>query len=365
MSLLDFNSSEGISPRNHKKLKYILGIGVIAGVLAIGSTLAANINLNTSHPIEFGQGIASTTACDNEFLITPTAGFVNATSEGSFMFTGITFSGLDTNDQIQDNLPQGCVGKVLKIKAYGTSGEALKTYLVNVRESFFTSPAGSFTSILNYDGTDTSATLAFDTVELAASDVYRITIESAEATCATGGTCIVGDRGPGGGIVFYADNAGFACGPDFTITGSPIHGLCNYLEAAPTTGTYAWTDTFFGWSGNTFDKVETTGTVIGAGYKNTLTMVAQAGGGSTDGKSGTISRAYREPSSLTDWYLPSIDELHQLYLQKTTVGGFLDTYYWSSSDVDSSSTWYESFDDGEQGSAFKTNGMYVRPIRAF
>jgi len=35
-----------------------------------------------------------------------------------------------------------------------------------------------------------------------------------------------------------------------------------------------------------------------------------------------------------DWYLPSKFELNLLYLQKTVVGGFASTYYWSSTESD-------------------------------
>ena len=46
-------------------------------------------------------------------------------------------------------------------------------------------------------------------------------------TCATGGTCDVGDTGPGGGIVFYVSATNFAS------TGSDCNTACKYLEAAP------------------------------------------------------------------------------------------------------------------------------------
>ena len=49
-------------------------------------------------------------------------------------------------------------------------------------------------------------------------------------TCATGGSCIVGDTGPGGGKVFYVR----ADGGTFTSTGSDCGTACKYLEAAPT-----------------------------------------------------------------------------------------------------------------------------------
>jgi len=112
MSLLDFNSSEGISPRNHKKLKYILGIGVIAGVLAIGSTLAANINLNTSHPIEFGQGTAATVSCQsNPITVKPKEMLLNGTN--TFVLSGLSIQNID---QVS------CFGYYLKISIWPTAG---------------------------------------------------------------------------------------------------------------------------------------------------------------------------------------------------------------------------------------------------
>jgi len=60
-------------------------------------------------------------------------------------------------------------------------------------------------------------------------------VDNVDPTCATGGTCVVGDTGPGGGIVFYVDSAGFTCGPTLGAT-------CYNLEMAPTAGAAAWTD---------------------------------------------------------------------------------------------------------------------------
>ena len=74
MSILNF---DGPSGRNFgKPLKTVLGIGALAAVVAVASTLAANININ-SGPVEFGQGVAQTTACDDSIMITPRSSFVN------------------------------------------------------------------------------------------------------------------------------------------------------------------------------------------------------------------------------------------------------------------------------------------------
>ena len=177
-------------------------------------------------------------------------------------------------------------------------------------------------------------------------------------TCATGGTCIVGNTGPGGGIVFYVHASGtFACGATLAST-------CKYLEAAPTTGTNAWTDATYAWSGNTTVLIGATaqGTAIGTGLKNTEAIKTQD---NTARMAGTITRAYRGPNNLTDWHLPSKFELNELYNQRNTVGGFSTGAYWSSSELAASVAWYQNFTNGNQNGNGKTSPYYVRPVRAF
>ena len=180
------------------------------------------------------------------------------------------------------------------------------------------------------------------------------------ATCAMGGACIVGDTGPGGGKVFYVhDDA-----DDLFTCGATLASTCKYLEAAPTLGTNAWTDGRYVWSGNTTVAIgaNARGTAVGSGYKNTEAMVAQ---NSTANRAGTITRAYRGPNNLSDWYLPSKDELNQLYTQKAKVGGFSAGWYWSSSESWTSFARAQRFSDGTQGESTKNSTFNVRPVRAF
>ena len=65
-----------------------------------------------------------------------------------------------------------------------------------------------------------------------------------------------------------------------------------------------------------------------------------------------------------DWFLPSKDELDELYLNRLVVGGFAGAY-WSSSEVDGNFAWRQSFFDGVQNSNFKPAAEGVRAIRAF
>jgi len=192
---------------------------------------------------------------------------------------------------------------------------------------------------------------------------YTITYTASGLTAATQSVTpsalIVGSTGPGGGIVFYVapTAAGFDCGPTRT-------EKCYYLEAAPTSGSNAWTDATYAWSGNTNTAIGTTaqGTAIGTGYANTLAIISQ---NTTADRAGTISQAYRGPNNLTDWFLPSKDELNQLYARKTTVGGFVETTYWSSTEYDTNYAWLQFFNDGYQGNYVKSHTRYVRPVRAF
>jgi hypothetical protein len=70
-------------------------------------------------------------------------------------------------------------------------------------------------------------------------------------------------------------------------------------------------------------------------------------------------------NSKADWHLPSTDELDQLHIQKTTVGGFSTAIYWSSSEFNDTVLWAQGFSDGTLYNRSKTETDAVRPVRAF
>jgi serine/threonine protein kinase len=71
-------------------------------------------------------------------------------------------------------------------------------------------------------------------------------------------------------------------------------------------------------------------------------------------------------NGFNDWYLPSISELNQLYLQRSSIGGFANVNYWSSTEDGSDSAWLQFFSSGGQGSGdVEGNSAYVRAIRSF
>ena len=171
----------------------------------------------------------------------------------------------------------------------------------------------------------------------------------------------IGSIGPGGGKIFYYSVDGFSCGTGFTNTGSPTGGKCHYLEVATNGSSPAWTDATYAWSGNTITAIGTTSTAIGSGYMNTLAMISQD---NTINKAGTIAHGFTG-GGLTDWYLPSKNELNEMYNQKTTVGGFQNYTYWSSSETNPAMAQNQDFNVSFQNSGQKGDTYYVRPIRAF
>ena len=190
-------------------------------------------------------------------------------------------------------------------------------------------------------------------------------------TCATGGTCVIGDTGPGGGKVFYV-------APTTFISGAPCGNDCKYLEAAPFGWIVASTpagqtncaiagtsvvDPRCEWSGNTSTAVGTAaqGTAIGAGYANTKYIISQ---NNSEGKAGAVARAF-QGGGKTDWYLPSKDELSQLYMQKAIVGGISSAWYSSSSEIAAGTVWLQDFRNGNQSSKTKQDTPFVRSVRAF
>jgi hypothetical protein len=203
----------------------------------------------------------------------------------------------------------------------------------------------------NQNVTPHSAIVTFTLPSCNPPEIATTTTTTVALTCATGGTCVVGDTGPGGGIVFYvhsdADNL-------FTSTGSDCGSSCKYLEAAT-----ADQSTSITWCSDTTTLIGTA-TAIGEGMANTTTAAITCSTGAIR------TAADYSNGGKSDWHLPSLDELNQLYDQRATVGGLTSNLYWSSSEFDLSRTWRRAFSDGSlAGGGFKTGSLRVRVVRAF
>ncbi len=67
----------------------------------------------------------------------------------------------------------------------------------------------------------------------------------------------------------------------------------------------------------------------------------------------------------SDWRLPDRAELQKLWLKRVVVGGFVNYDYWSASEKDERSAFFQDFGNGKQFNDKKTQTCRVRPIRSF
>jgi len=144
----------------------------------------------------------------------------------------------------------------------------------------------------------------------------------------------------GGGIIFYID-------------GSGQHGL---IASSGDQSSGA----FWGCSGT---LIGGTGLSIGTGQANTTAI--------TNGcSSPDIAARICDDMVLygySDWFLPSRDELNEMYLKKTIIGGFENSKYWSSSEYNATYAWSMDFLSGSYSNGYSKDGnsFHVRAIRAF
>ena len=115
----------------------------------------------------------------------------------------------------------------------------------------------------------------------------------------------IGDRGPGGGIIFFAEN-----------------GI--YMECSLDIGSYNWNDAI------------------------------------------RVSQDYRG-GGLTDWRLPSRGELELMYrnLGLKGLGGFGNNLFWSSAQNDNSNAWARYLHNGYESYYSKSSTLSVRAVRVF
>jgi hypothetical protein len=147
-----------------------------------------------------------------------------------------------------------------------------------------------------------------------------------------------------GGIIFYLDSTG-------------QHGMvCAHQDQ----GGYEW-----GCLGNYLGASSSS---IGSGAQNTAIIINNCNQANIAAKicDELVLNGYN------DWFLPSKDELNEMYqkLYLNGIGSFAAAFYWSSSESDSYYAWFQYFANGYQGGSVnwnyaRHNGYYVRAVRSF
>ena len=168
----------------------------------------------------------------------------------------------------------------------------------------------------------------------------------------------VGDEGEGGGIVFYVSQEGFV-----VYDGMGGEKLCHYLEMSKSTLGFS------GWSPATGHANTSAG--IGYGKFNTKKILNYYEEFNLTEEN---CAAYRcsvystEKAAAGEWFLPSRDELNEMYktMSRTVVSDATYNEFWSSSDLNNLFTCAQNFSDGELCAEDKGWRWYsVRAVRAF
>jgi len=155
-----------------------------------------------------------------------------------------------------------------------------------------------------------------------------------------------------GGVVFWVDPAdnthGLVCAlSDYATT----VGWGCYGTDLPSVPNVAYN------SGNPVGP----GAEIGDGEFNTTGILADC----SSAAAALAARSYGP-----EWFLPSVNELNEMFINKTTleaVVGFsaFSNYYWSSTEFVNNIAWFQNFDYGNQFYYNKNINLIVRAVRAF
>jgi hypothetical protein len=339
---------------------------VISGGFFIKTTLAANININSTGTVEFGQGLSLTSACSgsNVLTVTPSSKYTNASGSGSFYLSSVSVTGI----------PTSCYGADFNISVYDSSAASplamfnTSSAVASVYDNagtFAVGHGGSGSTITSGSG---SFILTFTTPVALSTNVAKLTLQSTghvAYSCTTDGICTVGDTSSSGGTIFYYSVAAF------TETGTACSSSCHYLEYAPLT----WMGTsaegpynFYQTAGNSYASSLIPGTLdnLGSGYNNTSVLISA---GDTQGAP-SRAKAYTGPNGDTtgQWFVPSLNELNALYDSTAkALTTFNPSDYHTSTQASAGSCKSINFANRSNNTQNCTanNPYRVRPIRAF
>lgn len=208
-------------------------------------------------------------------------------------------------------------------------------------------------------------------------------------TCANGGECALGDTGPGGGVVFYVADK------DFTSTGSDCGEKCRYMEITTTDqATFSpWilgVNACYGegsdrgnqnctWNNSIYSNSIGQGAArvnarkFGNGMANTNyihSRMTEVAGQPANAYAAGVAWAY-ENNGVTDWFLPSQEELAEVFNARGRIPGITvnnsqsTSMYQSSTETTPFYSLVMTMSSGWSGNVNKHSTYRVRAVRAF
>jgi cytoskeletal protein CcmA (bactofilin family) len=344
----------------------IVGANNLVTTSSFNSYTASVVSVNTSSLVTtssfntFSSSVNTTTASLNSFTasVIATGSNINSFTEsingktGSFATTGSnTFIG---NQTITGSL--------------NVSGSIVVTgSIVGVDNLVTTSSFNSFSSSVNSFTASVIATGSIINTFTSSVNTFSASVNGKTGSYATTGSNVfigsqtisgslsirptlpsIGDSLEGGKVAYILTSSDAGYDPTLikgiiVATSDQSSGIQWYNGSSTTTGA--------------------TGTAIGTGLSNTNAIIASQGAVTTSYAAG-LARAYGG-GGYSDWFLPSKDELNQLYLNRVAIGGFTNAFYWSSTEATQFFTWRQNLNTGVQDTLGKSGLMYVRAIRTF
>jgi hypothetical protein len=120
------------------------------------------------------------------------------------------------------------------------------------------------------------------------------------------------------------------------------------------------------WFNGSYSDTRAYGSGLFEGKYNTKMINLQQGGTTS---AAAICANYGDGK----WYLPSIEELNLMFenigqgnaLGLGNIGGFVNYFYWSSTEIRYDNAWLQNFSNGYQYNDYKNFTYIVRAVRAF
>ena len=323
-------------------------------------------------------------------LVSNTTGFSNTANGDGALFSNTTgFS--NTALGYYANVASGNLSNATAIGANAEVDASNKIQLGDINVTSVATSGALTTGAVTYPNIDGTAGQLLTTDGLGTVSWTTFTGGGATGPSGAAGTTgAVGPTGPTG-----ANGVDGATGPTGAAGPSGAAGTTGAVGPTGPTGidgqggvTIAGTNVAITGTGTTSDPY-----IVNSSYTEpiyTIGLWPELGGYvfriSSDGKHGLVAEIFDQGSTdlyeaqnmisnpsnhstdgqiFMDWRMPTKYELNEMYLQKASIGFFAADEYWSSTEENSQTAWYQNFLNGNVGDGPMSNSGQIRSVREF